>query len=102
MIRLLAIGIFIMTGIAGCSPSQPDVFLSNNHPAEPTAPAGRPIALSAALRPELQQASPRLLRAVPGRRGRNFALPPRPKPTAPTSGGHDMRNMPGMRDMNKM
>ena len=93
MIRQLTIGLFIVTGIAGCSPRHPDVFLSENHPAEPTAAAGKPIAAPPSLKPELQTASPHVLRGGLDKKRRNFGLPPQPKPTAPTRGGHNMHDM---------
>ena len=47
-------------GLSGCGPREPEVFLSESHPALPSAVAGRQHGAPAALRPELQNATPRL------------------------------------------
>lgn len=60
--RLTAI-ILMTTGLLGCEPKHPDLYLPVGYPANPDTASGRAIASPGALRPEIMKAEPTATRS---------------------------------------
>ena len=92
MIKILAFGLFMSVFVAGCGPREPEVFLSETHPAVPSSASGKQFGAPAALRPELQKATPRL----PTIRRSSLLSPSRPltRPRMQNGMSHGEHKMP--------